>query len=97
MGTHPQPGGHVAPTNSAALSRTGVGPTSAVPGIVQKKASGWRCSQQNPMVVSPWTKKAPNSQQASCASLNPPSMPTARMMATGAVAANSQPMKPLAA
>ena len=82
---------------SAKLRCVSAGPTSTVPGMVQKKASGWRYSQQNRMVISPLTKKAPNSQDASCASLKPPCVPTDRMMATGAVAANSQPMKPLAA
>ncbi len=68
-----------------------------MPGIVQKNASGWRYSQQNRIVISPLMKNTPNSHEASSASLRPPRVPTDRMIATGAVAENTQPMKPLAA
>ena len=86
-----------APTTSAKLRCASAGPTSTVPGMVQKKASGCRYSAQKRIVTIPLTKKTPNSHEASCASLRPPRVPTARMMATGAVAAKTQPMKPLAA
>ena len=39
-------------------------PTTTVPGIVQKKASGCRYSQEAVMVRMPLTKKAPKSQEA---------------------------------
>ena len=82
---------------SGKLRCASAGPTSTVPGIVQKKASGWRYNQQKKMVISPLMKKTPKIQEARSASLNPPRVPTDRMIATGAVAANTQPMKPLAA
>ena len=42
-------------------------------------------------------KKTPKIHDASSASLRPPCVPTDRMIATGAVAENTQPMKPFAA
>jgi hypothetical protein len=42
-------------------------------------------------------KKTPNTHDASSAGDNPPRVPTDRMMATGPEAANTKPMKPLAA
>ena len=65
--------------------------------MVQKKASGWRYSQQKKMLMSPLTKNTPKIHDASSASLKPPRVPTDKMTATGAVAAKTQPMKPLAA
>jgi hypothetical protein len=47
--------------------------------------------------MAPLTKKTPKIHDASSASLNPPRVPTDRMMATGAVAEKTKPMKPLAA
>jgi len=49
------------------------------------------------MLIRPLRKKAPKIQELSCATESPPRAPTARMIATGAVAAKIQPMKPLAA
>ena len=65
--------------------------------MVQKKASGCRYSQQNRMLISPLTKNTPKIHDDSSASLKPPRVPTDRMIATGAVAEKTQPMKPLAA
>ena len=49
------------------------------------------------MVISPLMKNTPKIHDASSGSLNPPRVPTDRMTATGAVAAKTHPMKPLAA
>ena len=65
--------------------------------MVQKNASGCRYSQQNKMLISPLMKNTPKIHDASWASLRPPRVPTDRMMATGAVAENTQPMNPFAA
>jgi hypothetical protein len=68
---------------SAKLRWVSAEPTSTVPGMVQKKASGWRYSEQNTMVISPLTKNTQNRQEASWpasyASLTPPWMLTDRM------------------
>ena len=45
----------------------------------------------------PLMKKTPKIHEAISASARPPFEPTVRMMATGAVAANSQPMNPFEA
>jgi hypothetical protein len=68
-----------------------------VPGIVQKKASGLRYSQQAASVSKPFRKKAPKIQEASSACDSPPRVPTDRMTATGPVAAKMKPMSPFAA
>src|SRR5690242_14202072 len=47
------------------------------------------------MVMRPLMKKTPKIQEAISPSESPPLVPTARMIATGAVTAKSQPMKPL--
>ena len=49
------------------------------------------------MLISPLTKKTPNIHDASSDSDSLPRVPTDKMIATGAVAANTNPMKPLAA
>jgi len=77
-----------APITSAKLRCPSAGPTSTAPGIVQKKTSGWRYSSEKPMLSSPFRKKLPNSQEARSDSDSPPRAPTARMMATGPLAAN---------
>ena len=86
-----------APTTSAKLRCASAGPTSTVPGMVQKKPSGCRYSQLNRMVIKPLMKNTPKTHEASSASDSPPRVPTDRMMASGAVTENTQPMKPLAA
>jgi len=45
----------------------------------------------------PLMKKTPKIQEANSAGDRPPRVPTERMMATGPEAANTKPMKPLAA
>src|SRR5262245_56149589 len=47
------------------------------------------------MVIRPLKKKTPKIQEAMSPSESPPPEPTARMIATGAVTAKSQPIKPL--
>src|SRR6202035_588008 len=82
---------------SGKLRCASAGPTSTVPGMVQKKANGCRYNQQKRMVIQPLMKKTPKIHDASSASESPPRVPTARMIANGAVAENTQPMKPFAA
>jgi hypothetical protein len=65
--------------------------------MVQKNANGCRYSQQNRIVIQPLMKKTPKIHDASSASDRPPRVPTARMIANGAVAENTHPIKPLAA
>jgi hypothetical protein len=57
--------------------------------------SGCRYSQQNRIVIRPLMKKPPKIHDAISFSESPPFEPTARMIATGALTANSQLIKPL--
>ena len=86
-----------APTTSGHRRWPRAGPTRTVPGIVQKKASGWRYTQHAATVSTPLRKKTPNTHDASSACVRPPWVPTARITATGPVAAKISPMRPFAA
>jgi hypothetical protein len=86
-----------APTTSGQRRWASAGPTSTVPGIVQKKASGCRYSAQASTVSSPLRKNTPKIQDASSAGDRPPAVPTARITATGPVAEKMSPIRPLAA
>ena len=86
-----------APTTSAKLRWPSAGPTSTVPGIVQKNASGCRYSQQASTVSRPLRKNTPKIQDASSAGERRPAVPTARITATGPVAEKIMPIRPLAA
>ena len=86
-----------APTTSGHVRWPRAGPTRTVPGIVQKKASGWRYSQQASTVSTPLRKKTPKTHDASSACDRPPWVPTARITATGPVAAKIRPISPFAA
>ncbi len=86
-----------APTTSANRKCPSAGPTSTVPGIVQKNTSGDRYSRQAAIDSRPLRKNAPKIQEAISASDRPPPMPTARITATGPVAAKMKPIRPLAA
>src|SRR6185295_17048873 len=65
--------------------------------MVQKNASGWRYSQQNSVVIRPLMQNTPKIHDAIWFSPSPPREPVVRMMATGAVAANSRPISPFEA
>lgn len=86
-----------APTTSGHRRWPRAGPTSTVPGIVQKNASGWRYTQHATTVSRPFRKNTPNTHDASSAGERPPWVPTARMTATGPVAAKIRPITPFAA
>ena len=86
-----------APTTSGHARWPSAGPTRTVPGIVQKKASGPRYTQHAITVSAPLRKKTPNTHDASSACDRPPWVPTARITATGPVAAKIRPMRPFAA
>ena len=49
------------------------------------------------MLMRPLTKNAPKIHDERSEGVSPPRVPTARMIATGPEAANTKPMKPLAA
>ena len=85
-----------APTTSAQLRWPSAGPTSTVPGIVQKKTSGCRYSVQKSRVISPLRKNEPKIHDDRSDSLKPPRAPTARMIATGPEAAKMKPITALA-
>ncbi len=84
-----------APITCGKLRCPSAGPTSTVPGIVQKNASGCRYSQQNSSVTRPLRKNEPKTHEARSDSDNPPRVPTARITATGPVAAKMKPITPL--
>jgi len=65
--------------------------------MVQKKASGCRYTQQASTVRTPFRKNTPKIQDASWAAESPPCRPTARITATGPVAAKISPMSPFPA
>src|SRR5207249_6376140 len=62
--------------------------------MVQKKTSGCRYSQQKAMLISPFTKKAPNIHDDMSDGASPPRVPTARMIATGPEAAKMNATRP---
>ena len=62
--------------------------------MVQKKTSGCRYSQQKAMLISPFTKKAPNIHDDRSDGASPPRVPTARMIATGPEAAKMNATRP---
>ena len=86
-----------APTTSGQRRWPSAGPTRTVPGIVQKNARGWRYTQHASTVSMPLRKNTPNTHDASSACVRPPWVPTAKITATGPVAAKIRPIRPFAA
>ena len=84
-----------APTTSGKARCASAGPTSTVPGIVQKNTRGWRYRQEKAMLMSPFTKNEPKIQDERSDAVSPPCVPTARTIATGPDAAKMNPTSAL--
>src|SRR6185295_3870473 len=77
-----------APTTSANARWPSAGPTSTAPGMLHRKTSGCRYASVKAIEITLFRQNAAKIQEAMSDSARPPRAPTARMIATGPLAAN---------